>query len=340
MYIASDIDRQAHSGIWVLADAYRGRLKPVAFELLGTARALAIARPQPVWAVVFGTELEGTIGPLWEYGADTVLLLDDPALARCADEDAGQTLLRLIRQYRPEIVLAGANATGRALVPRVAVQAHCGLTADCTELSIDHESGALLQTRPAFGGNLMATIRSDTCLPQMATVRPGVMRARERQPGRRGELIRESMLPGERSGLKTVLETIHDASASHQLGHATFVITGGRGMKGPEGFARLAQLAGLVGGSVGATRAAVDAGWVPYGMQIGQTGQTVQPKIYISFGVSGQIQHLVGMQNSDLVIAVNRDADAPIMQRADIAIVGDVFEVLEALIQELTPVSA
>ncbi|MFA4945653.1 MAG: electron transfer flavoprotein subunit alpha/FixB family protein [Lentisphaeria bacterium] len=329
--------RQSHQGIWILAEAHQGRLLDVSLELLGSAARLAAQRPQPVWAVLFGHGVEPLIPTLWEHGADTVLAVDDPALGWFNDEEQAALLGRLLRQHRPEILLAGASAVGRALAPRVAVAESCGLTADCTGLEIDPASGALLQTRPAFGGSLMATIRSDAFLPQMATVRPGVMKRLDPVPGRRGGLVRESLRPEERRGLKQLLEWLPSSGGEEGFGNASFIITGGRGMRGAEGFELLRRFAAKVGGAVGATRAAVDAGWAPYAIQIGQTGRTVQPRIYLACGVSGQIQHLVGMQGSDLIIAINPDPAAPIMAMADIAIVGDAFAILPELIALIQP---
>ena len=323
---------QVAGGIWTYCEVVNGNLQEVSLEMLGAARALASKRRQPVTAVVIGSNVKDLYLKLCQYGADVVIVVDDERLLHFNDEDYAAVLLRLIRKYKPEIFLAGATPDGRALIPRVAVTAKCGLTADCTALDIDLESGALLQTRPAFGGSLMATIRSDRFLPQMATVRPGVMRALEPNPDSKGELIEEAFLYKDCTGLKRVLETLAGAASECIQCNAHFVIAGGRGMRGPEGFKLLERFAGIVGGSVGASSAAVDAGWAPYGMQIGQTGRTVQPRVYIACGISGQIQHLVGMQSSDLIIAINPDKDAPIMKLADMAVVGDAFDILPHLI--------
>lgn len=339
MYIKDINERQKHKGIWVLCELHEGRIVPVSLELLGAAVKLAGNRPQSVTAIVLTDKVEDSIvNTLWEYGADKVLAVEDESLRFFNDEDQAAILNRLIENYSPEIFLAGATAIGRALIPRVAVTGRCGLTADCTELEIDSETGALLQTRPAFGGNLMATIRSDSFLPQIATVRPGVMNAILPRSGAIGTLIKGKMLFHEHTGLKKVVRELKNRGLSNYFGNASFIIAGGRGMKGPEGFSLLEKLAAQVGGAVGATRAAVDAGWVPYGIQIGQTGKTVQPKIYLACGISGQIQHLVGMQSSDMIIAINQDREAPIMKIADIAVVGDVFAVISGMIEELSPV--
>ncbi|MCK4514630.1 MAG: electron transfer flavoprotein subunit alpha/FixB family protein, partial [Spirochaetaceae bacterium] len=267
--------------------------------------------------------------------ADTVIVIDDPALENFVDEIQAKALCRLIDKYKPEIVICGATTRGRALIPRVAVMIRAGLTADCTGLEIEPESGLLLQTRPAFGGNIMATIKCENYRPQMSTVRPRVMTAPEPDPSRKGEIIKEDLENTERKARMRVLEVVGDSSQAVRLSDAKFIVTGGRGMKGPLNFQLLHDFAKRVGGAVGASRAAVDAGWIPYAHQVGQTGQTVQAKVYMACGVSGQIQHLVGMQSCDYIIAINKDPDAPMMQLADVAIVGDLFEVIPKLIAEL-----
>ncbi len=319
-------------GIWTFCEVSNGKLQDVSLEMLGAARELASKSCHEVTAILLGYNVTHFSSTLCQHGADKVIVVDDKALAHFNDEDYGAILLRLIRKRRPSIFLAGATPDGRALIPRVAVAARCGLTADCTALDIDPESGALLQTRPAFGGSLMATIRSDRFLPQMATVRPGVMKALKPNAEAQGQLIEEPLLGQDQTGLKRVLESLPETISECIQCNAHFVIAGGRGMRGPEGFKLLERFASLVGGSVGASRAAVDAGWAPYGIQIGQTGRTVQPRVYIACGISGQIQHLVGMQSSDLIIAINSDLEAPIMKLADMAVAGDAFEILPPLI--------
>lgn len=232
-------------------------------------------------------------------------------------------------------MLCGATTRGRALIPRVAVAANCGLTADCTGLSIDPETGDLLQTRPAFGGNILATIRCPNHRPQMATVRPRVMKALEPDASRRGRIIRESILDMDTGKGKKIIEIFKSRETALNLSDAQIIVAGGRGMKGPEGFKLLKELASKVGGAVGASRAAVDAGWIPYAHQVGQTGQTVQAKLYIACGISGQIQHLVGMQSCETIVAIDKDPDTTMMQMADIAIIGEIFEIIPEIISEL-----
>lgn len=335
MQTPSDSARAAFRHVWVIAEEREGELKEVTFELLGAARRLAAARGCEAWCILLGHDVRRFAAACFERQADVVLVVDDPELARFADETHGNLLHRLVQAYKPEIVLCGATARGRALIPRVAVQACAGLTADCTGLEIDPQSGCLLQTRPAFGGNIMATIKTMNHRPQMATVRPRVMAAPEPQPGRTGRLIEEPLRPAEIDRRMRVLEVVTDTRETVKLADAEFIVTGGRAMGGPEGFRMLREFADLVDGAVGASRAAVDAGWIDYAHQVGQTGTTVHPHVYMACGVSGQIQHLVGMQTSDVIIAINRDPSAPIMQLADYAMVGDVFEVVPALMREL-----
>ncbi|TFG85290.1 MAG: electron transfer flavoprotein subunit alpha/FixB family protein [Spirochaetales bacterium] len=327
--------RQGYKNIWVVAEVLEGQVQKVSYELLGAARTLADARKSELWCVVLGDGISKAAVEMISYGADTVLVVDDPRLAYFIDEDQASVLVHLLRKHKPEVMICGATTRGRALIPRVAVLASCGLTADCTGLSIDLDNGDLLQTRPAFGGNIMATIRCSNHRPQLATVRPRVMNALEPDPSRIGRVIIETMLEGEATKLKKVIEIFHDPENAINLADARFIIAGGRSMKGAEGFKMLKRLADRVGGAVGASRAAVDSGWVPYSHQVGQTGQTVQASVYVACGISGQIQHLVGMQSCDYIIAIDKNPDTPMMQLADVAIVGDLFEIVPRLLEEL-----
>lgn len=351
--------RAEYKNVWVVAEVLVGGIQKVTYELLGAARGLADARKSELWCVALGDGIGAQTDELIAGGADVVLVMDDPRFAQFIDEDQAAALVRLIHTYKPEIVVCGATMRGRALIPRVAVQTDCGLTADCTGLAIDPENGDLLQTRPAFGGNIMATIRCSNHRPQMSTVRPRVMNALDPDPKRAGRVIREEFadsgsgtVSGSVSGsgagvgsgadgssgtakLKRVLEIFHDPENAINLADARFIISGGRGMKGPEGFKVLKSLAEKVGGAVGASRAAVDSGWISYSHQVGQTGQTVQSTVYVACGISGQIQHLVGMQSCDYIIAIDKNPDTPMMQLADVAIVGDIFEVIPELVRAL-----
>ncbi len=328
-------DRDQFKNVWVIGETREGELKSVTFELLGAARRLAEARGSEVWCVLLGHPLEGMPEQCIARQADVVLTVDDPSLAPFVDDVHARVLNRLIDKHKPEIVLCGPTARGRALIPRVATVAEAGLTADCTGLDIDPETGNLLQTRPAFGGNIMATIKTMVHRPQMATVRPRVMAEPEPDPSREGRIIEEALQQNEADARMKVLEMVTDSSDTVKLADASFIIAGGRGLGGPKGFKMLGELADLVDGAVGASRAAVDSGWVDYAHQVGQTGITVQPKVYMACAVSGQIQHLVGMQSSDIIIAINHDPDAPMMKLADYAMVGDVFEIIPAMVREI-----
>ncbi len=336
MILTSVTDRSKYSNVWVVAEFLSDKIQPVTYELVGAARKLADKRSSKVWVVAMGSGISQQVGSLFAYGADKVIVVDDSRLSGFIDELEADVLARLIGKYNPEIVLYAATARGRALAPRVAVITNCGLTADCTGLDIDPENGDLLQTRPAFGGNIMATIRSSNHRPQMATVRPRVMRALEPDPDRTGEVIHETVEMSDMLKIKRIIDVFHSDETTVNLGDAEIIISGGRGMKGPEGFELLRKFAAKVGGAVGASRAAVDAGWIPYSHQVGQTGQTVQTKVYIACGISGQIQHLVGMQSCDFIIAIDKNPDTPMMQLADIAIVGDVFEIIPEIMNELS----
>jgi electron transfer flavoprotein alpha subunit len=335
MQTPTDTERSEYSDVWVVAEVLDGRVQDVTHELLGAARRLADARGSRVGCVLMGSGVSDQAEALGAHQADIVYVIDDPVLEQFIDETEAAALSRIVRKHKPEIVLCAATSRGRALIPRVAVQIDAGLTADCTGLEIDPETGVLLQTRPAFGGNIMATIKCEEHRPQMATVRPRVMEAPAPEQGRTAEVVAESLAEDEFTKLKRVLEAVHDSEEGVKIADAQFIITGGRGVKGPEGFQMLEDLARHLGAAVGASRAAVDAGWIPYAHQVGQTGQTVQPTVYMACGVSGQIQHLVGMQSSDYIIAINKDPDAPIMQLADVALVGDLFEIIPAIIKEL-----
>jgi electron transfer flavoprotein alpha subunit len=327
--------KNEYKNIWVVAEQLSGKIQQVTLELIGAARPLADARDSEVWVFAAGPDMGSQAEELYAYGADKVVVVDDDRLLNFNDELEANVLGRLIGKYKPEVVICGATTRGRALIPRVAVTKVCGLTADCTELSIDPENGDLLQTRPAFGGNIMATIRSSNHRPQMATVRPRVMKVPEPDVSRKGEIISEEIIESDTEGIKKIVEVFHSKENTVNLADAQIIISGGRGMKGPKGFELLKKLASKVEGAVGASRAAVDAGWIAYSHQVGQTGQTVQTKVYMACGISGQIQHLVGMQSSDLIIAIDRDPNTPLMQMADIAVEGDLFEILPLLLEEI-----
>ena len=322
---------EEYQGIWVFGEQKRGIVQPVVFELLGKGRKLAEKLKTEVTCVLLGHNIKDKAQELIWRGADTVIIVDDPKLEHFLDEPYNKVLVQLIRKYRPAVFLCGATVIGRSLVSRVAVKLHTGLTADCTGLDIDPKQGYLMQTRPAFGGNIMATILSKNHRPQMATVRHKVFKEADIDKSRKGRIIEETVSPTLLTSRTKLLDIVEEIGATVNIAEADFIVSGGRGMKGPENFAMLEELAQMLGGSVGSSRAAVDAGWMPYSHQVGQTGKTVCPKIYIACGISGQIQHLVGMQSSDMIIAINKDPDAPIFNVATFGIVGDVFEVVPKL---------
>ena len=328
-------DLSQWSGVWVFAEFRQGRIAPVAIELLGKGRGLADQRQVELAAVLFGSSLGDTADELIAFGADKVYQVDDPILEHFTDEAYGNVLEDLIREHKPEIVLAGATVIGRSFIPRVANGLDTGLTADCTGLEIRAEDGVLIQTRPAFGGNIMASIVCPFTRPQMATVRPRVMKGLARDGERTGEKIsytpdRQRMKPRVR-----VLRSVVEEQDTVNITEADIIIAGGRGLENEKGFGLIRQLAEVLGGAVGASRAAVDSDWIPYHHQVGQTGKTVCPKVYIACGISGAIQHVVGMQSADIIVAINRDPDAPIFDVATYGIVGDLFEVVPMLTKKL-----
>jgi electron transfer flavoprotein alpha subunit len=328
-------DLSSWRGIWVVAECRSGVLVPVTLELLAKSRGLADELGTEVTAVLMGHEIESRAHELIFHGADRVLVVDHPELATFTDEVYGNILADLARKERPEIILAGATAMGRSYIPRVATILKTGLTADCTGLDIRAEDRVLLQTRPAFGGNLLATIVCPGHRPQMATVRPHVMKAGIPDPGRKGEVIR--ILPREEllGHRVRVLESVKEQAEGPNLSEADVIVTAGRGFEQEKNVDLARELADLLGGTVGATRAAVDAGWLSRRTQVGQTGVTVSPKLYMACGVSGAIQHIVGMQGSEIIVAINKDAGAPIFDVATYCLVGDVKEILPLLIQSI-----
>ncbi len=331
---ASRIDLAAYSGVWIYAEFRQGKIAPVVLELLGAGRGLADERGVKLSAVLFGHNLGDSARELIAQGCDEVLQLDNPALENFVDEPYANVLSTLIKERRPEIVLAGATAIGRSFIPQVATIVGAGLTADCTGLAID-EDGSLLQTRPAFGGNIMATIVCPDTRPQMATVRPMVMKALPVDLHRQGTVEELNAEHFNLTSRVRVLSSVIAEPDKVRLSEADIVVAGGRGLESAKGFALLKELAEVMGGSVAASRAAVDAGWIDYPYQVGQTGKTVAPKLYICCGISGAVQHLVGMQSSETIIAINRDSAAPIFNVATYGIVADLFEILPLLIAEL-----
>ncbi|MGQ9663070.1 MAG: FAD-binding protein [Kiritimatiellia bacterium] len=317
--------------VWVFAEQSDGELQPVAYELLGKGRELADALASRLCAVLLGTRVAESAQALIARGADLVYAVDHPALAYFQDEPYAAVLTDLVRRHNPNILLCGATTVGRSLMARVAVAVRTGLTADCTGLDIDPQTKLLHQTRPAFGGNIMATIITPNTRPQMATVRHKVMKEAPIMEGRKGEVVFEQITETLLKARAKRLEFVPERGTVVNLAEADIIVSGGRGLQKPENFALLRELADVVGGAVGASRAAVDANWIPYSHQVGQTGKTVCPKIYFACGISGQIQHLAGMSSSEIIVAINKDPDAPIFKVASYGIVGDLFKIVPLL---------
>lgn len=328
-------ETEGYSGVMVYAEQRMGKIAEVAYELLHKGRELADILRVPLSAALLGQGVTEMAPSLIEYGADKVYVADHPALEGFTDEGYGEALTRIIQTYRPEIVLAGATAVGRSFIPMVATRLQTGLTADCTDLSIDPERRLLLQTRPAFGGNIMATIICPAKRPQMATVRPKVMKKGAPAPGRRGEVVPVDTSWADRPFKTCLLEIVEEIGEKVKLAEADVIVAGGRGLQEAKHFSLIRELADLLGAAVGASRGAVDAGWISYAHQVGQTGKTVAPKLYIAVGLSGAVQHLVGMQSSDTIVAINNDPHAPIFDVATYGMVGDLFEIVPAMIRQL-----
>lgn len=332
---AAQTDLSSYEGVWVFAEQREGHLAEVTLELLGEGRKLADTLGQQLVAVLCGHELGGLAGELIAYGADRVYVADHPDLRYFLEDPYTQVLTDLINEHKPNIVLMGATAAGRSLAPRVAARIRTGLTADCTGLAIDPTTKDLQQTRPAFGGNLMATILCPNHRPQMATVRHRVFRPLEKDESRPGEVVTVDLAQTAFDLKARILEVIAlQDGPKVNLQEANVIVAGGRGMCDPKNFKLVEDLAAVLGGAVAASRAAVDAGWVAYPHQVGQTGKTVGPKVYFACGIHGAVQHLAGMQSSDIIIAINKNPEAPIFKVATFGLVGDALEILPSLAEE------
>lgn len=351
-------DFAAYKNVWVYTEQRAGKLMNVAIELLGEGYRLSreIGEGSKVCAVLVGNDTDHLINELYAYGADRVYQIKDELLEKYTTDGYAKVITDAINEYKPEIVLFGATHIGRDLAPRIAARLDTGLTADCTRLDIntgkyidyletyttantaglDPESDdkGLKQTRPAFGGNLMATIVTPKTRPQMATVRPGVMEKLEKDEEKKGELVKVEVKLTQEDIHVEVLNVVKEAKELVSLTDAQIICSGGRGLGDASGFELIREFAAKVGGVVGASRAAVDAGWIEQSHQVGQTGTTVKPKIYFACGISGAIQHLAGMQTSDIIIAINKDPQAPMMQLADYAICGDLKKVIPEIIAQ------
>lgn len=321
-----------YRGVWVLAEQREGNLLSVSVELIGEGRKIADKLDTKLTAVLFGYQVDSLIDELIKYGADEVLYGDSELLKIYTTDAYTKCLCKLIEDRKPEILLIGATNIGKDLAPRVAARVHTGLTADCIELDVDIENRRLVMTKPAFGGNLMASIICPNHRPQMVTIRPGVIKRATYDDRRKGKL--EKFIPefGEDDIKAQVIEYVKEVSIKAKLEDARIIVSGGRGLGGPEGFKMLEKLAEKLGAAVGASRAAVEAGWIDQSHQVGQTGKTVRPDLYIACGISGAIQHTAGMKESKYIVAINKDKNAPIFNIADYGIVGDVHEVIPELI--------
>ena len=328
-------DFSSWKGVWVFCEFRRGQLAPVSLELLGIGRELAEKRGVQLSAILFGSGTGDTATRLIGHGADNVYVCDNDVFTDFREDIFSQVTAALIKEYKPEIVLAGATAIGRSFIPGVATELNAGLTADCTQLEIRESDGALLQTRPAFGGNIMATIVCETSRPQMATVRPKVMKERAFDETRTGQIIEVPLQDKQIQSRIHVIESVVSEASNVNIQEADILISGGRGLESAKGFDLVRQLADVMDANVSASRAVVDAGWIPYPHQVGQTGKTVAPKLYIACGISGAIQHVAGMQSAETIVAINRDKNATIFNVADYGIVGDIFEIVPKLINKI-----
>jgi electron transfer flavoprotein alpha subunit len=325
-------DPDAFKNVWVYIEINDGVIANVSLELLGEGRRLAEKLGSELCGVMIGDNPQVLVSEIFEYGADKTYIISGEVFARYRSHPYVEALLALMRKYHPDVVLYGATEQGRDLAGAVAADIMGGLTADCTGLDIDNETKTLISTRPAFGGNIMASIKCPMDKPQMSTVRPRVFPMPPRQEGRSGEIIIDDFAMSEDEIAAKVLDfTPASQEKVIDLSRSDIIIAGGKGVGSAGGFEKLKELAELLDGEVGASRGAVDAGYIDYSHQVGQTGQTVRPKIYFAFGISGAIQHLVGMKESDRVIAVNSDPDAPIFRNCDYGIVDDLFDVIDAM---------
>lgn len=323
------------SDVWVYCEYRNGLLAPVATELLGIGRTLADQRGVKLAALLMGHDTGNTADQLIAHGADIVYRIDRQELDFFKEDIYSSVLTTLIQQHKPEIVLAGATAIGRSFIPAVAIACNAGLTADCTHLEIREEDGALLQTRPAFGGNIMATIVCENTRPQMATVRPKVMKSLAQDDSRVGEVIDCTLRNSLFESVFEPIQSVSGGKAEVNIQEADILVSGGRGLESAKGFELIRKLAEVLGAKVSASRAVVDAGWIPYPHQVGQTGKTVAPKLYIACGISGAVQHVAGMQSAETIVAINRDKNATIFDVADYGIVGDINEIIPKLITKL-----
>ena len=327
-------------GVFVFIQQVDGEVSAVSYELLGKAHELAQKLDTYVAAVLLGSDVRKLADELSYYGADKVIVCDDPILKDYMTESYTDVISKIIDEFRPEVFLFGATPIGRDLAPRISARVRTGLTADCTKLDVDTEKHQVLMTRPAFGGNLMATIICPEFRPQMATVRPGVMQKLDRDETKKPDIVDFHVELKENSCYVELLEVIKKEKQKRDITDAKIIVAGGRGVGSKENFDMLYELADLLGGQVAASRACVNEGWVEKDMQVGQTGKTVRPNLYLAIGISGAIQHVAGMEDSGLIIAINKDDTAPIFEVADYGIVGDLHKIVPELIKMLRQMKA
>ncbi|HBF4046329.1 TPA: electron transfer flavoprotein subunit alpha/FixB family protein [Clostridioides difficile] len=329
------INLNDYNGVWVIGEQREGKINPVTIELIGEGRKLADQLGKELAVVIAGYEVEKEVKELLHYSVDKVYYINNPLLKDFTTDGYAISIANLIERKKPEVVLVGATSIGRDIAPRIAGKVGTGLTADCTKLEIDSTDNKLLQTRPAFGGNLMATIVCPKNRPQMSTVRPGVMAKAVRNESETG--ILEVVTPEltEKMIRTRLVEILPQEKKSVNLTDARIIVSGGRGLKRAEGFELIKELADKLGAEIGASRAAVDSGWIEHSHQVGQTGTTVRPELYIACGISGAIQHLAGMSDSKYIVAINKDAKAPIFSICDYGIVGDLYEIIPEMIESL-----
>ena len=329
------LDPTLFKGVWIYAEVRHGKLQSTAYELLHIGRKLAGELQEELSAVVIGHNIASAAQDLIEHGADKVYVFDDPMFAQFVDETYALALTELIKQEKPNKLLMPASTIGRSFGSRVAISANTGITADATELGIDPKTRILDATRPSFGGNLMATILCEKHRPEMATVRPMSFPRAEKQPGRQGKVIPVKIDMSKWKIREKFIDFVAEKSETQDIASAEIIVSGGRGLGKAEGFQLIEEFAKLLGGAVGASRAVVDAGWIPYRHQVGLTGRTVRPKLYIAAGISGAIQHLAGMSSSEFIVAINKDPQAPMMQIANLGVEGDLYEILPLVIAEI-----
>jgi electron transfer flavoprotein alpha subunit len=332
------MDFQDYKGVWVFIEEKDGVIPSVSLELLGAGRKLANKRGVELAGILIGENIKHLASTEFEYGADITYVYDQPIFKHYRTESFMKALLECANKYKPEIILFGATSTGKDLASAVATDLPTGLTADTTELDVEEDTGLLLASRPAFGGNIMATILCKKYRPQMATVRAKVMKALTPEPGKTGKVVEEMCFLKEEDIRTKVLEIVQETTKKIRIDEADIIVAGGKGLGNSDGFQLIHQLAETLGGAVGASRDVVEAGWVEHPHQVGQTGVTVTPKIYFAIGISGAIQHLVGMKNSSLIIAINKDSEAPIFDACHYGIVGDAFEIVPLLIEQFNQV--